>query len=440
MAAKYPTMEWGDTSDEGLADIFKLFKQKMTLVCEDNKVTDEASIARKIIIGIGDEGLRRLNASGLTTEQLKKPAEIWKFFENQLQVKINFRIQRLLLMQMRQKVSECLDDFITRARAQAMKCEFSDAELQERIIELVIAGTSNELFRRELLGKDTNLKLDDVITLGRQHEAASRSTDHLKSLKVDSVKTHKGRPQGHRGHPPSGIKCTKCDLVHPPQKCPAFDTECRLCHKVGHWRKCCKFAKKGDSKPKYKGTRKKQFHDVTEQHDERSATEDAYSMNGFYAVTLVDKQLDAVTTDKAFTEVRITVPRLEGQHPMRVKMDTGANANALPLRTIRQMYGDADFSDILEPVQQERLTAYSGDSIKCNGSIMLRVLCKRKNEFIPVRFYVVDVPGPVILGLPTCEQLGLVAITCERIDAVEVSVSSVDDLKKTLSRPFRHDW
>ena len=56
-------------------------------------------------------------------------------------------------MQYRQKEEESLDEFVTRARTQAQMCEFEDKEMQERIIELLIAGTKMEVFRRELLGK-----------------------------------------------------------------------------------------------------------------------------------------------------------------------------------------------------------------------------------------------------------------------------------------------
>ena len=37
---------------------------------------------------------------------------------------------------------------MTHARTQAQMCEFEDKEMQERIIELVIAGTKMEVFRR----------------------------------------------------------------------------------------------------------------------------------------------------------------------------------------------------------------------------------------------------------------------------------------------------
>ena len=60
-------------------------------------------------------------------------------------------------MQYRQKEAESLDEFVTRDRTQAHMCEFEDKKMQERIIELVIAGTKIEVFRMELLGKEKAL-------------------------------------------------------------------------------------------------------------------------------------------------------------------------------------------------------------------------------------------------------------------------------------------
>ncbi|ELU08413.1 hypothetical protein CAPTEDRAFT_195464 [Capitella teleta] len=88
--SKYPIMKW--ESEGGVADALRMYKQKMTLMCEDNEVTEPAAIAQKIKIGLGDEGLRHLNASGLTEQQLQTPTAIWQFLERNLQ-----NIQRALL-------------------------------------------------------------------------------------------------------------------------------------------------------------------------------------------------------------------------------------------------------------------------------------------------------------------------------------------------------
>ena len=134
------------------------------------------------MIGIDDEGLKRLNASNLTEEDKEKPAKLWKFFEDQLRVSVNFQIHRLALMQYRQQEGESLDEFVTRACTLGQQCNFEEKDLQEWLIELIIASTPMEPFRRELLGKGPDLTLEDVVKEGRQHEAAFKGTQQLEDL------------------------------------------------------------------------------------------------------------------------------------------------------------------------------------------------------------------------------------------------------------------
>ena len=60
--------------------------------------------------------MRRILASGLTTEECKDPDQIWNFLEGQVDatVKINFRVHRLEFAHMRQKTEENITDFISR--------------------------------------------------------------------------------------------------------------------------------------------------------------------------------------------------------------------------------------------------------------------------------------------------------------------------------------
>ena len=154
-----------------MAESLGLFKQKMNLFLDNENITDDAAIARKIYRGIGDEGLRRINACDLSGEQKQNPLELWTLFENQLKVNVNFRIHRLHLMQYRQTRDESIDDFVTRARTLANKCQFTE---NEHIMELIIASTPYDGLRRELLGKLIGHSLKDVLKESRKFEAVSR--------------------------------------------------------------------------------------------------------------------------------------------------------------------------------------------------------------------------------------------------------------------------
>ena len=55
--------------------------------------------ALKILRGIGDEGIKWLQVPGLSEEDKRRLDELWEFFQSQL--KANFRVHRLHLMEFR---------------------------------------------------------------------------------------------------------------------------------------------------------------------------------------------------------------------------------------------------------------------------------------------------------------------------------------------------
>ena len=118
MSAIIPVMDW---SADDLAESFSLHKQKFSSLV-DEEITDEKAKSRKLQRGIGDEGMKHLNASGLAAADLEKTAALFKFFEGQLKVSINFHTHCLYLMQFWQNSKESLGDFITVTRTLALKC------------------------------------------------------------------------------------------------------------------------------------------------------------------------------------------------------------------------------------------------------------------------------------------------------------------------------
>ena len=231
-ASHIPKMDW---TEPDLAEAMALFKQKIELYVEDQEITDPIAIARKIRIGSGNEGLKRLNASGLKPDDLKDPKKLWTFFENQLKVHVNFRIHRLQLMKFTMKSGESIDDFVSRSRTLALKCQFSDDELTERIIELLIANTPHDLFRNWLYGKPIGTKLDDILEEGRKYEGVAAGKTQLSQLGYQSSKEGSVNSIGRHRQ-----KCRNCDTNHKPRQCPAYYDECDACGTKGHWKVCCR--------------------------------------------------------------------------------------------------------------------------------------------------------------------------------------------------------
>ena len=73
---------------------------------------------------------------------------------------------------MRQEPDESLDTFITRCRTLVLQCDFTEDELEARIIEQIIVSTLLESFQGVLISKTKDLKLEDAAILGRKYEAA----------------------------------------------------------------------------------------------------------------------------------------------------------------------------------------------------------------------------------------------------------------------------
>ena len=121
-----------------------------------------------------------------------------------------------------------------------------------------------------------------------------------------------------------------------------------------------------------------------------------------------------------------------GKTPIKLKIDTGASGNTLTLQTFRNLYGKRDLSKVITPVRNTKLTAYNGQKIPCYGSLDLEL--SHKGKLTKAKFYVVDVEGACIIGLPTCEKLKLVTINCNEINTTDVS--SVESLKQAYPGQF----
>ena len=478
-------MNWGAPN---IADEFKLFRQRMELCLLDNDVTDSAKQATKIKIAIGNEGLRRINASSLSEDDQKKPSKLWDLIEGQLNVSVNFRIQRLELMRYKQKPGETIDEFVNRCRTKAKECKFEEKELGERLVELVISSTQIEPFQKDLLDKPKGFSVDQLLEEGRKYEAILIGKRCLQTLQspetsedVDAIRQDNRR------------KCGNCGLFHPPNRCPAFRATCHACGTKGHWANMCRKTnqvqsrfqsfertqghsqdRQGQPQPfqsfertqghsqDRQGQPSQSFNSTQEysqdrqgqprrgqpryahQHQPRQKINevDAESMQGentdveFHTIQITINSVEPVK--EAYASLNIICPDLKGNLRIRAKIDTGASGNVLPLRTLKDMYGER-WRDYLSPTDAQ-LTAYNDTPILCLGTLTMQ--CKYKESpWEEQLWYVVDVTGPVILGLPTCRKLDVVAIhemrgQEKRTPPTHPPIQSVTDLRQAFPDQF----
>ena len=247
-------MDW---DNHNKSQAMSLFQQQCQMIIRKLKITDKQDQVDEILLRTGNKGILKFNSWGLDTEDKKNPDKIWEKFLEYGTSDQNYRVARLALRNMRQKGDgepESFDSFISRLRLQAVQCSFkavkadneTNSELDERLIEQLIAGTIYNEVQKELLGKDSKLTLDKALKVAKHHEA---SDNHMKQLKLTQSDSPAAIAAIKRNNDRNVRSCQKCGGKHPPkprEKCPAYGTECHICHGKHHWASVCRAKKQTD--------------------------------------------------------------------------------------------------------------------------------------------------------------------------------------------------
>ena len=447
-----PTMDW---DAENIGETFSLFKRKAQAYFRVYDIDNDKQLD-SLMLMMGDKGIKKLDTWKLSAEQEKNMELIWKKYQDSLQPIVNFRVARLQLQQMKQQNGESIDQFIEKLTAQANKCDFEDRELETRVIEQVTYGTLYKDLHKDLLKKAKDFKLAEMLSIGRNHEAsllhqkqmAECQANQSKSVTVSYVKNKTYS---------SKTKCTACGREHPPKRCPAHGSTCKKCGKKNHWADMCKTQEgkpQHKQKPRKAGNLKKRsaMYNITQQEQDSGSEPEVslYShLEQLEHLTFNSIAMGCVTTSRTerLTGIQIQVPRKgELDSPLTVKIDTGAEGNALPLREFKRIYPEhmdkrnkKPRVGILKP-SNTRLIAYDDKPITCFGVLPIR--CKHPETETPWEeqdFYVVDVDGPAILGLPACEKLKVLNFnisSLKRSDKASKPVESTNDLMELYPNSF----
>ena len=404
-----PPMDW-DALDPITA--FARFKQKCQLMYSSVlKDTDDEEKVSYILLWSGEKGLDIYNSWTFTKEEdRKKPAIIFERFENQLEPKTSHRIHRYTLQEIRQELGEPVDDFISRLKNLAAKCQFRDnAEVEDRVLVQLIWGSRNPDVQKSLISRDKSLTLAAAIEIARSHEATSKqmktlagsSKSHQEDRSIDAIRKEKERES-----------CNNCGKQHPRNKCPAYGTLCRKCGKANHWQLVCRFGKRKQLNQGTKPVFKKTIHTIEDRDDD---DDDEILTISTIEVNAMEDTRHSIheTRDEAFATLEIIQPEKKRKINLQCKVDTGAQSNVLPVRLLR-LNTPENFDDEgnLKPEALEKneavLSAYGGSIIKQLGTI--NIPCKYKEKKINCIFYVTDTSGPAILGLKACTALKLVSL------------------------------
>ena len=190
-----------------------------------------------ILLLSGKEGLRRYNSWSFGNDaDRRNAAVIWEKFLEQIEPQVKFRIARFCLQRYSQKETENIDDFLARSRLQAQKCKFRDErEMEERIIDQIIAGTKFPELQKQLLSKNEAMSIWEVLNICRSYEASinhMRQMDELQGKCDNQISAIKHRLE-------DTDNCGKCGLKNKNGNCPAWGSTCSACGCKNHWARMC---------------------------------------------------------------------------------------------------------------------------------------------------------------------------------------------------------
>ena len=125
--------------------------------------------------------------------------------------------------------------------------------------------------------------------------------------------------------------------------------------------------------------------------------------------------------NEAYTTIQLPASASrKGTASLRIKVDTGAGGNVLPLHVFQCLYPDqispAGLPTGLDHVNT-RLTVYNGSHIPLYGALWGPITWQpdcpgARPHRVKSYWYIADTPGPTILGLPSSEKLAVVKMNC----------------------------
>ena len=333
------------------------------------------------ILYIGQTGRDIFNTMSFTEDETDKLDILFTKFGTYCKPKQNITVERYHFNTHAQELGESIDQNVTELKLIA-------SELESQLIrDRIVCGVKSETVKQRLLRAE-DLTLDRAISICRAEEQSKKNAQLISEEQAVHglcFRTPKGRGKNlgrsstrdKRKQVPTedqaatvNYQCDKCGLKHPRKQCPAYGKQCLNCGKHNHFAKFCKGKKKVQTLSQSV---------EPEQIDDDVLFIDAVTKQG----------QTKVKSDECFSTLDV-----QGT-PIRFKIDTGSQANIIPLRKLQSFQH--------KPVVRKsttKLTSYSGEELQVKGQCMLE--CQGHE----LQFFVVDTEQDPVLSFRASHDLG----------------------------------
>ena len=221
------------------------------------------------------------------------------------------------------------DQLVTDLKRRGTKCEF--AGLKDSLIkDMIIIGVEDNQLRQKLLRTD-DLTLDMAIKIGQAPETTKRhaktlSRPEARNQTVHALQTPRQREsQLNSSSSLTTNRCKYCRSLYQGGKCPAYGKTCSKCRKLNHFAAVCVLM-----------SRKVHYSVECQSNDACDAAGNVEHV--FIGILFSDENYDVNTLNNASNDDRDWIISLRSNDSVtQCKMDTGAQANVLPISTMKRL-------------------------------------------------------------------------------------------------------
>ena len=474
-----PKFDW-NAEDQQLA--FAEWRGQIELALEASSINRD--IWFTTIIGyLGKEGFRQWSILPISKDAnaKKDPDAVFQAITDMLEVLTSYwnHIDEMY-SDIKQGDDELIDKLNQCIKNLVEKCQYTEAEKLVCRTELLFHATKHFEVKKWVQSKkwQEDVTYTALLQYAKEHEMMVKDFNRYKSngrtdqlTMINAIESFKRGKKGSRNgrsceasslHRGSTDKCStdktcsKCSMIHVYRDCPAFGKKCHKCGTKIHFSSCCRLNVSQD-----KGCRR----DRTQTHGRnperphqpsrgqcsrsrswsRSSREsvtrnahssevDRYDIDGIdllctfhsiYRSRTVASQSNDTDPDgktKSVTKIGIKLPHRRVVNNLQVKVNDGAEANLLPLRSFRSMFppaldGDGYLLEGFLSKSRTRLECYNDGKLVNHGSITLKLRHYSNDSFPDHQFFIVEAPEcrEIIIGHPASVRLGLIKVMCQNI-------------------------
>ena len=184
--------------------------------------------------------------------------EILDQIQEYLRQKRNVALDRVAFDERKQETGETFDEFYVSIRKLSEEADLCDNCVEQRLTTKIMSSLKNTHVRQKLLAITPFPDLKTVVNICRSEESAYKDSNALNSkiciervsqYKSDKKKWNQNSTVKNNENKSSNSMCKRCGLYHNNNsKCPAYNSTCLYCSKVGHWTKVCMKKKFNQSK------------------------------------------------------------------------------------------------------------------------------------------------------------------------------------------------